>query len=85
MPQRFHRHIPITVSDADMPAAPLSVSVSDRVIDIADTVHAQLIVCPHVVAVLKTINAKYPALSFGEFLTAVRLVELATREPKGRA
>src|SRR6516225_12064462 len=30
-----------------------------RVIDIADTVHAELVVCPHVVSVLKSIHAKY--------------------------
>jgi hypothetical protein len=54
-----------------------------RVIDIADTVHANLVVCQHVVSVLKTIHAKYPALSFSDFLTAMKLVELATREPGG--
>jgi hypothetical protein len=56
-----------------------------RVIDIADTVHAQLVVCPHVVSVLKSIHAKYPTLRFGDFLTAMKLVELATREPRGNA
>ena len=60
---------------------PITISVSDRVIDIADTVHAELVVCPHIITVLKSIHAKYPSLSFGDFLTAMRLVELATREP----
>jgi hypothetical protein len=62
-----------------------TISVSDRVVDIANTVHAELVVCPHVISVLKTINAKYPSLPFGTFLTAMRLVELATREPRGNA
>ena len=53
-----------------------------RVIDIADTVHAEL-VCPHVVSVLKSIHAKYPTLRFSDFVAAMHLVELATREPGG--
>jgi hypothetical protein len=56
-----------------------------RVIDIADTVHANLVVCPHVVSMLKSIHAKYPTLRFGDFVTAMHLVELATREPGGNA
>jgi hypothetical protein len=71
-------------ADADVPVE-LNVDVSRRVIDIADVVHSQLIVCPRVIAVLKIIHAKYPSLSFGDFLTAMRLVEFATREPGGRA
>jgi len=54
-----------------------------RVIDIADTVHAELVVCPHVVSVLKSIHAKYPTLRFSDFVAAMHLVELATREPGG--
>jgi hypothetical protein len=67
-----------------MPAE-AELSVSARVCDVADMVHADLIVCPHVVSVLKKILAKYPELSFDHFVTAMRLVELATREPGGRA
>ena len=63
----------------------ISISVSDRVIDIADTVHAELVVCPAVVSVLERIHKKYPTVSFGTFLTAMRLVELAIRAPGGRA
>ena len=62
-----------------------AISVSDRVIDIADTVHAELVVCRHVVAVLEKIHAKHPKIRFGTFLTAMRLVELASREPRGNA
>jgi hypothetical protein len=83
MSQRFHRPIPIAIIDADVPTE-LSLSVSRRVCDIADAVHAELVVCPHVVAVLKSIHAKYSALRFRDFLTAMRLVELATREPGGQ-
>jgi hypothetical protein len=33
--------------------------------------------------VLKSIHAKYPTLRFSDFVTAMHLVELATREPGG--
>src|SRR5262245_23545739 len=81
MSNRSARHIPVTVEgfgDAEL-------TVHARVIDIADLVHSQLIVCPHVLAVMKTINQKYPKLSFGDFLVAMKLVELAAREPRGNA
>jgi hypothetical protein len=81
---KFHGH-PIIVSDADDVPVELNLSVSKRVCDIADAIYRELIVCPHVVGVLKSIHAKYPTLAFGDFLTAMRLVELATREPRGRA
>ena len=64
---------------------PAELSVSAHVYDIAVMVHADLVVCPHVIATLRKILAKYPELRFGTFLTAMRLVELATRESRGTA
>jgi len=66
-------------------STPITISVSAHVIDIADFVDANVVVCPHILDVLKAIHAKYPALTFGDFLSAVKLVELASREAGGSA
>jgi hypothetical protein len=82
MSRRSHHSIRVNVEG--LGAAEISVSAT--VVDVADMIHKDLAVCPHVVAVLKRVLAKYPNLSFGQFVTAMRLVELATRgEPGGRA
>jgi len=82
---KFPRRPIIVTDDVDMPPEPADPSIAARIIDIADVVLARLLICRCTVEVLKAIDRKYPALAFGEFLTAVRLVELATREPRGRA
>jgi len=85
VPPKFPRHIPIVITDiADMPVE-ADICVSARVCDIADMVHAELVLCPHVIATLEKIHEKYPALYFSTFVAAMRLVELASRKPGGHA
>jgi hypothetical protein len=56
--------------------------VSARVVDVADMVHADGLD----LAVLKKILKKYPGLSFGHFVAAMKLVALARcRELGGQA
>jgi len=80
-----HRNIPIVITDiADTPVE-ADISVSTRVCDVADMVNKDLVICPCVLEVMKAIHAKYPKLAFADFLVAVRLCELANRQPGGHA
>jgi len=81
MSQKIPRHIPVIVEDFGV----AEWALPPHIINIADFVNANLGVCPHVVSVLKDITARYPSLSFGDFVIAMRLVELATRETGGNA
>jgi len=56
-----------------------------HVIELANLVHAELTACPHVVEILRSVDRRFPSLSFKDFVAAMRLVELAGREPGGRA
>jgi hypothetical protein len=68
-----------------MHTPPASRRFPSHVIELANLVSAELTTCQHVVDVLQTIDRRYPTLSFKHFVDAMRLAELAAREPGGRA
>jgi hypothetical protein len=47
---------------------------------VARILFLELTLCPHVLEVLKRIDAEHPALSFADFLDAARLADIIERQ-----
>jgi hypothetical protein len=47
---------------------------------VAKTLFVNLALCPHVLEVLKQIDAEHPTLTFADFLDAVRLADIIERQ-----
>jgi hypothetical protein len=64
----------------------MTARIDPKVISVVRAIHdRKLIPCEHVIEILQDIDNTHPALSFSDFVKAIRLALLGSREPRGRA